>query len=253
MTTYIIFVGITLLILVALINIKPTIFDSEIQENNYIGVELLFLAIIFPYTWVKLFQLKQLSTKQLKLKMSKRTVKRLAIVLLVIIGCYTGTKELTQTHNKEVTIVNKFNKQTSERNTLFDMMYKTITQKTEIAFMNDSSFRKNITIIMDNRKDGEQIMWKWLQEINPNANYQEVSALYKDLSGYIALQRDRLFQIEKSMQNLKLEHDNLRRLFPTNISMYLLSREELEYKPFLNEYTLKSIKEGQENNLKLFK
>lgn len=152
--------------------------------------------------------------------------------------------------NQEHVLRNRFMQKTDERTAFYDNMWKTISQKGQIAIRNDSSFRQNINIIMAGRKDAQGVFWKWVQETNPNANYEQVSILYQDLSRAVEAKRDEFFVREKEMQSIKLEHDNLLSVLPG--SMFLSGRDHLIYKPITSDRTDNVIKTGKDNDVGVF-
>lgn len=155
-------------------------------------------------------------------------------------------------NNNEVDLRNQFTQKTTERTAFYDKMWKTINQKGQIALRNDSSFRNNVELIMAGRKDAEGIFMKWVQESNPNANFQEVSALYKDLSRSVEAEREGFFQQEKVLQDIKLQHDNLLSKFPSSFYGWVLGKKKLDYKPITSDRTDEVIKTGKDNDVKLF-
>lgn len=181
--------------------------------------------------------------------MFKLTLGVVIFILSLILGIWLFSSYVSFS-NQEKRLRNQFNQKTTERTAFYDKMWKTLNQKGQIALRNDSSFRKNIDIIMNNRKDGEGIMFKWITESNPNANYQEVSALYKDLSRSVEAEREGFFNQEKVMQAIKQEHDNLLDLFPG--SLFLFNREKLIYKPITSDRTDRVMETGKDNDVKVF-
>ncbi len=154
--------------------------------------------------------------------------------------------------NEEISLRNSFNQKISERTAFYDKMWKTLSQKSQIALKNDSSFRENVNIIMQGRKDAPGLFMKWMTETNPNANYEEVSALYKDLSRSVEAQREGFFVQEKYLQDIKLQHDNLVLMFPGSFFNLFFKREPLPYKPITSTITDEVIKTGKDDNVKLF-
>ncbi len=168
------------------------------------------------------------------------------IFLLVIIG------NVISTSNKEVDLRTAFNQKMTERTAFYDKMWKTISQKTQIAIQNDSSFKRVVDMQVTGQKNGENVMWAWVKQSNPAATFSEVSALYKDLGRSIEAEREGFFQQEKVLQDVKLQHDRLRNRFPSNIIMSILGRKELPYKPITSDRTDGVIKSGKDNDVKLF-
>ena len=174
----------------------------------------------------------------------------LGMVVLVLIGLIGS---VISTSNQEVELKNRFKQKMDERTAFYDKMWKTLSQKSQIAVKNDSSFARNVNAIMAGRKDAGQLFMKWVQESNPNANYQEVSALYADLSRSVEGQRDGFFMQEKMIQGIVLEHDNIMTRFPSGfILSNFMGRTRLTYKPITSDRTDNVIETGKDNDVNLF-
>jgi hypothetical protein len=174
----------------------------------------------------------------------------LGMVILIFIGLIGS---VISTSNQEVELRNRFKQKMDERTAFYDKMWKTLSQKSQIAVKNDSSFARNVNAIMAGRKDAGQLFMKWVQESNPNANYQEVSNLYADLSRAVEGQRDGFFMQEKMIQGIVLEHDNIMTRFPSGfILSSFMGRTRLTYKPITSDRTDNVIETGKDNDVKLF-
>ena len=174
----------------------------------------------------------------------------IALVAIVFVGIFSS---VISTSNEEVDLRNRFKQKMDERTAFYDKMWKTISQKSQIAIKNDSSFTNNINIIMAGRKDAQGVFMKWVQESNPNANYEAVSALYADLSRAVEGQRDGFFMEEKMIQSIVLEHDNIMTKFPSGwILSSFMGRTRLVYKPITSDRTDEVIKTGKDNNVQVF-
>ena len=160
---------------------------------------------------------------------------------------------LISTSNQEVDLRNRFKQKMDERTAFYDKMWKTISQKSQVAVKNDSSFARNVDMIMAGRKDSDQLFMKWVQESNPNANFESVSALYGDLSRALEGQRNDFFMEEKMIQGIVYEHDNLLDKFPSGfILSTMMGRKKLEYKPITSDRTDDVIKTGKDNEVNVF-
>jgi len=94
---------------------------------------------------------------------------------------------------------------------------------------------------------------KWVQETNPNANFNQVTALYADLSRTIEGERDGFFMQEKMIMDIVLAHDNIMSKFPSGfILRSFMGRTDLKYKPITSDQTDEVIKTGKDNNTKVF-
>lgn len=155
--------------------------------------------------------------------------------------------------NQENSLRNQFKQKMDERTAFYDKMWKTISGKGQVALKNDSSFSRNVNAIMAGRSDSKDLFMKWVQESNPNANFDQVSALYADLSRTIEAQRDGFFMEEKSIQGIVLEHDNILTMFPSGfILTNFMGRKRIEYKPITSDRTDEVIKTGKDNNVSVF-
>lgn len=178
--------------------------------------------------------------------MKSQTIIFLALTaLLVFTLLFVGVSYISYT-NQEIDIRTRFQQKMDERTAFYDKMWKTISGKSSIALKNDSSFRQNINIIMSGRKDADGLVMKWVQETNPNANYDQVAALYKDLSRTIESERDGFFQEEKTIQDIVRVHKNLLQKFPSGL---FITADALVYKPITSDRTDEVIKTGKDNNV----
>ncbi len=171
-----------------------------------------------------------------------------AFVLILFTGTFIALSFVGY-KNDEIDLRNRFEQKIDERTAFYDRMWKILAQKSSIALKNDSSFRTNINIVMSGRKDSDQLIMKWVTETNPNANYDQVSGLYRELSRTVESERDGFFQEEKSIQDIVREHKNLCQKFPGSL---FLSVEPLVYKPITSDRTDDVIKSGKDNNTKLW-
>lgn len=183
--------------------------------------------------------------------MNKSTIIKLGLAGLALVFAVLIFSSFVSFSNTEISLRNNFEQRMKERVAFYDKMAKVISQKSQIAVKNDSSFRKNIDIIMSGRKDSEQVMFKWITESNPNADYREVSALYKDLSRSIEAQREGFFIEEKVLQDLVRQHTNHLQLFPNSFYNLFFGRDLLKYSPIQSDFTKEVFEKGIDNNVKL--
>jgi len=72
----------------------------------------------------------------------------LGIIALFVFGIFTS---IISTSNQEVDLRNRFKQKMDERTAFYDKMWKTISQKSQVALRNDSSFANNVNAIMAGR------------------------------------------------------------------------------------------------------
>jgi hypothetical protein len=176
---------------------------------------------------------------------------KLGLIGLGIIFIVVFFSNFVSFSNTEIDLRNTFDQKIEERTSFYDKMYKVIAQKTQIAVKNDESFRQNINIIMEGRKDAPQVFMKWITESNPNSNYSEVSALYKDLSRSVEAQREGFFNEEKVIQDVVKQHKNHIQKFPNSFYNVFMGRQALVYKPITSTRTDEVMRTGKDDNISL--
>ena len=102
-------------------------------------------------------------------------------------------------------------------------------------------------IIMENRKDGEKITWKWVQE-NQQIPYDEFTTFYADLSDFITKQREGYFKIEQVCQEIANKNNTLLDTFPNNIYNKVVGCDRIHFEyGFLSDSTENVFKSKKEN------
>jgi hypothetical protein len=155
-------------------------------------------------------------------------------------------------NNEEVRLRTTFNMQMKNRTALFDKMWKVISQKAQVTRTYDSSFLRLVKEAMDPRKDGPNIMMKWVQETNPIQDARTVQELYVDLSRTIQSERDSFFEREEMLSSIQQQHSQYLLSFPNNLFNFFMGRKELEYKPITSDRTDDVMKTGKDNDVKVF-
>ena len=123
--------------------------------------------------------------------------------------------------------------------TSFDNYYLVFQQKSNITTMSKDVFVEITKIIMTNRKDGQNLSWKWVQE-NQQIPYTEFTCFYKELSAFITEQYAVNSKIELQKQQVVKEHNTLIKTFPGVIYNYFIGVEPLVYKEgFISEQSKK--------------
>ena len=90
---------------------------------------------------------------------------------------------------------------------------------------------------MENRADGKNLTWKWLQE-NQQIPYEQFTIFYADLSDFITKQREGYFSIEKACQVIANQNNTLLDTFPNNIYNHFLKQERINFEyGFLSDST----------------
>ena len=94
--------------------------------------------------------------------------------------------------------------------------------------MDKETFIEVTKLIMENRKDGQNLTWKWLQE-NQQIPYDQFTQFYADLSDFVASQREGYFGIEKQCQIIANQNNTLLDTFPNNLYNKMLKIEKIKF------------------------
>lgn len=146
-----------------------------------------------------------------KIKVSWKKLVWLIIAILVIFSGYKATKYSL----------------TEERNIMMPEFMDCLTSSLKVSETNANYFKENIQSIMENRKDGDKLMWKWVTEVNPNANFNEVSEMFQHMQSlYLEKRSSILIAINKVLFELEKRDANLRTMFPSNMIINLVGETE---------------------------
>lgn len=142
---------------------------------------------------------------------------------------------------------NYYNLKVQEKRGFYDKMWKTYLTKEKITNINKETFLTVSKVIMENRADGKNLTWKWVQE-NQKIPYEEFTKFYSDLSNFITEQREGYFRIEQECQEIARYNNTMIDTFPNNIYNKFLDcpRINFEY-GILSDSTNNVFKSGVEN------
>lgn len=127
--------------------------------------------------------------------------------LLALIGTYISY------NNKEAVLRNQITAQIKVNTAVYDEVWKVISQQAQVTDEYKESFKDIYTNIMQGRysggsKDGS--LMKWITEANPTFD----SRLFEKLMVSIEALRAKFTNNQKTLADLKLQHDNLLDVFP---------------------------------------
>lgn len=122
-----------------------------------------------------------------------------------------------------------YNKINQEQVSNYDGYYLTFNDKRINANINKDAFIEVTNIIMTNRKDGQNVAWKWMQE-NQQIPYNEFTSFYKELSSFISERYQDNMLIEKNKQIIVKDHNLLISTYPNNLFNKILDINPLIYK-----------------------
>lgn len=167
-------------------------------------------------------------------------------ILIYLISTYASF------NNRDVKFRTTFNMEMTNRTTLFDKMWKMISQQAQVTKQYDTSFLRIVKTAMDPRQDGVNVMMKWVQESNPTMQANTVQELYKNLSRTIEAERNGFAEREQTLASIKQQHSEFLLSFPNNLYNVFMGRKELDYKPITSGRTDEVIRTGQDNDVRVF-
>ena len=150
--------------------------------------------------------------------------------------------------NKEKALVNIAAAQTDICKLVFDETWKIINQQAQVASEYKDSFQEVFADIMEGRYGnarGGSIM-SWIQEQNPNFD----ASMYSKIQSSIESQRHKYTEAQKMLRDIKLQHDDLRSLFPS--SLFVGGRPELKVTMVTSSKTERTYEEAKEDDVNLF-
>ena len=142
------------------------------------------------------------------------------------ITCYDNGVAM---HNQNEKLLVDYSKKTNEQVSTYDANYLIFKQKSEVANINRETFIVVTDIIMQNRRDGQQLAWKWVSE-NQQIPYAEFTSFYKDLSAFTEQQYGAMAAIERQKQEIVAAQNLLIKQYPNNIINWWLKIKPIEYK-----------------------
>lgn len=231
-----------------------------LSTNFFTGSAMVVFTIIFPILWM-IWIFDGYNTKERKDEWYDTNANRVAlgikppfgkiafIILLFIIG-YVSLHlydKYVVIYNPSVVYYKQYDQKTKEREGFFDNMWKTYYTKDRIVSLNKETFIEVTRLVMEARKDGSSVAWKWVRENQP-VPYGEFTKFYSDLSSFIEMQRQGYYDLEKQCNAIATAHNMLIDTFPNNLyNRYLVHRKPIVYEyGFLSDSTRKVFKTGNE-------
>ena len=165
-----------------------------------------------------------------RIKVSYKKLIWLIIAILVIFSGYKATKyslaEGVAVYNEQKDIRNTYEQKIQERDIMLSEFMDCLTNSLKVSEADANYFKENIQLFMESRKDGDKLMWKWVTEVNPNANFNEVSEMFKYMQSLYLEKRNSIIAINKTLFELEKRDANLRTMFPSNMIINLVGETE---------------------------
>ena len=144
---------------------------------------------------------------------------------------------------------NAYIQKVQEKEGFYDKLWKTYLTKEKITNINKETFLQVSKIIMESRKDGQNITWKWVHE-NQQIDYNEFTKFYTDLSNFITSQREGYFNIEKECQAIACANNILIDTFPNNFYNKFLKRPSIKFEYGFTSDSTQNVFKTKKENLK---
>lgn len=173
-------------------------------------------------------------------------------IILFILGFIynivkTNSNNMINLYNNSKLYQNSYTQKVQEKEGFYDKLWKTYLQKDKITNINKETFLTVTKMIMENRKDGQNLTWKWVQE-NQQIPYEQFTMFYTDLSNFITSQREGYFNIEKDCQLIANKNNTMLDTFPNNMYNKILDCEHIQFEyGFLSDSTVNVFKTKKEN------
>jgi hypothetical protein len=155
-------------------------------------------------------------------------------------------------NNTDVDYRTTFTMETKKRTAFFDKMWKKISGKSQIAVKYDSSFIRIVQTAMDPRKDGANIMMKWVTESNPTMQASTVQELYVELGRTIDSEREGFYEREEMLASIEQQHTKFLLSFPNNFWNIFMGRKPVEYSPITSSRTEEVMRTGKDDSISVF-
>lgn len=178
--------------------------------------------------------------------MKKGTKVTLIVLALLLVIGLPITKYGINTSNTEKGIRNAIPAQTDVVDLFYTKMWEELSTKAGVT----KEYAKDATAfqvaVMEGRYSTGEKMMMWIQESNPTFD----QSLYKDLMNSIEGLRDGFFIEQTKLRDMKLTHDNLIDMFPSNI--FVGKRGKIDVQLLVNEATKEARKTDIDTSPELF-
>ena len=175
--------------------------------------------------------------------------KTLLVIVIALIGIgAVGGVLWVSASNREVGLRNRASAQQSVCKMVYDETWKIISQKGQVTSQYKDDFKDIFSSLMEGRYGNEKggSLMKWIQEHNPNFD----ASMYKSIQTSIEEQRHKFTEAQKMLQDIKLQHDNMRTQYLDKL--FVGSRPELEITIVTSSKTEDIFKSAKEDDISVF-
>ena len=180
-----------------------------------------------------------------------RTFIWLSVIFILVIIITNLTKilygDVSRMYNKSKIYQNAYSIKVEEKKGFYDKLWKTYLVKEKISNINKDVFLTTARIIMESRRDGANVAWKWTRETQ-QIPFEEFTKFYANLSDFITSQREGYFNIEKECMAIANANNTLLDTLPNNIYNHFVKLPRIQFQyGFLSDSTINVFNSGKEN------
>lgn len=151
--------------------------------------------------------------------------------------------------NDEIALRQQVLAQQKVNTTIFDKMWKVISQQAQVSDKYKDSFKEVYQTIMSERyENAKNVTWQWLQESNP----QFSSALFERVMVSIEANRNEFALEQKKLIDIGRSHTVMVSQFPGSLWASLLGRSPIDLKIVTSEKTEKAFSTGREDSVRVY-
>ena len=168
-----------------------------------------------------------------------------AFFIVFIYHIFGFVKDSKKMYNKSIIYQNDYIQTVQEKQGFYENLWNSWAEQKMITSLSKDTFIEVSKIIMENRKDGEKVAWKWLQETK-QISFSEFSDFYSKLSEFIRSERQSYFKIEMRCQDIANKNNTLLDTFPNNMYNKVIGCKRINFEygfageKKTNIFTLKS-------------
>lgn len=167
------------------------------------------------------------------------------VIALFVFGVVCKGISLYNTH---VDLLSRIEAQQKANETVFDNMWKKISQTTQVADKYKDGLKGVLVSYAEGRsKNSDQLLMDWTKEAVPNFD----ASLYKQINNIVASSRDDFTNSQKLLIDLSRQHNTMIRRFPNNVFCAVLHIEPIEIKVVTSSKTDKAFETQKEDDVRL--
>lgn len=150
--------------------------------------------------------------------------------------------------SREIGLRNRASAEQDVCKMIYDETWKIISQKAQVSDQYKEAFKEIFPQLMEGRYGNERggALMSWITEHNPEFD----ASLYKNLMTSIEVQRQKFTEAQKTLRDVKLQHDNIRTQ-PIS-SWFVGGRPELKITIVTSSKTENVFEQAKEDDINVF-